>query len=66
MLWAAVGGIFTRFVEYSARLTLVYAGFAAVVAVVTWTYFGWLILLSGAQLSFYIQNPSHLASASGR
>jgi membrane protein len=60
VLWAAVGIIFTRFVEYSARLTLVYAGFAAVVAVVTWTYFGWLILLSGAQLSFYIQNPSYL------
>jgi membrane protein len=28
--------------------------------VVMWTYFGWLILLSGAQLSFYIQNPSYL------
>ncbi|HEY4340164.1 MAG TPA: YihY/virulence factor BrkB family protein [Steroidobacteraceae bacterium] len=60
VLWAAVGSLFTRFVEYSSRLTLVYAGFAAVVAVVTWTYFGWLILLSGAQLSFYIQNPSYL------
>ncbi|HEV2702014.1 MAG TPA: hypothetical protein VGV09_10315, partial [Steroidobacteraceae bacterium] len=42
------------------RLTLVYAGFAAVIAVVMWTYFGWLILLTGAQLSFYIQNPSYL------
>jgi membrane protein len=60
VLWAAVGGLFTRFVEYSSRLTLVYAGFATVVAVVMWTYFGWLILLSGAQLSFYIQNPSYL------
>jgi membrane protein len=60
VLWAAVGIVFTRFVEYTARLTLVYAGFAAVIAVVTWTYFGWLILLSGAQLSFYIQNPSYL------
>ncbi len=60
VLWAAVGSVFTRFVEYSSRLTLIYAGFAAVVAVVTWTYFGWLILLSGAQLSFYIQNPSYL------
>ena len=57
MLWAAIGSVFTRFVEYSSRLTLVYAGFAIVIAVVTWTYFGWLILLSGAQLSFYIQNP---------
>jgi membrane protein len=60
VLWAGVGIGFTRFVEYSARLTLVYAGFAAVIAVVTWTYFGWLILLSGAQLSFYVQNPSYL------
>jgi membrane protein len=60
VLWAAVGIVFTRFVEYSARLTLVYAGFAAVIAVVTWTYFGWVILLSGAQLSFYIQKPSYL------
>ena len=58
--WAAVGSVFTRFVEYSARLTLVYAGFAAVIAVVMWTYLGWLILLTGAQLSFYIQNPSYL------
>ncbi len=58
--WAAVGSVFTRFVEYSSRLTLVYAGFAAVIAVVMWTYFGWLILLTGAQLSFYIQNPGYL------
>ena len=60
VLWAAVGIAFTGFVEYSSRLTLVYAGFAAVVAVVMWTYLGWLILLSGAQLSFYIQHPSYL------
>jgi membrane protein len=25
-----------------------------------WTYFGWLILLIGAQLSFYVQNPEYL------
>src|SRR4029077_3086531 len=42
------------------RLTLVYAGFAIVVAALLWTYFGWLILLAGAQLSFYVQNPSYL------
>jgi membrane protein len=60
VLWAGMGSIFTRFVEYSARLTLVYAGFAAVISLVMWTYFGWVILLSGAQLSFYIQKPSYL------
>ena len=44
----------------STRLTIVYAGFAFIIAALLWTYFGWLILLSGAQLSFYVQNPSYL------
>ncbi len=60
VLWAAVGKMFTAFVVYSTRLTLVYAGFAVVVAALLWTYFGWLILLAGAQLSFYVQNPAYL------
>ncbi len=37
-----------------------YAGFAAVIAVFVWTYVGWLILLAGAQLAFYLQNPNYL------
>ena len=60
ILWAAVGKTFTAFVVYSTRMQLVYAGFAFVVAALLWTYFGWLILLAGAQLSFYIQNPTYL------
>ncbi len=60
MLWAAVGKLFTALVVYSTRLTIVYAGFAVVVAALLWTYFGWLILLAGAQLSFYMQNPTYL------
>ena len=60
VLWAAVGKTFTAFVVYSTRMQLVYAGFAFVVAALLWTYFGWLILLAGAQLSFYIQNPTYL------
>jgi membrane protein len=60
ILWAAVGKIFTAFVVYSTRLTIVYAGFAFVVAALLWTYFGWLILLAGARLSFYVQNPTYL------
>jgi membrane protein len=60
VLWAAIGKTFTAFVVYSTRLTIVYAGFAFVVAALLWTYFGWLILLAGAQLSFYVQNPTYL------
>ncbi len=58
--WVAIGKGFTGLVIHSSRLTLVYAGFAAVVAVFVWTYVGWLILLAGAQLAFYLQNPNYL------
>jgi len=60
VLWAAVGKVFTALVVYSTRLTIVYAGFAIIVAALLWTYFGWLILLVGAQLSFYVQNRNYL------
>jgi len=60
VLWAATGKLFTELVVYTTRLTVVYAGFAIIVAALLWTYLGWLILLVGVQLSFYIQNPAYL------
>jgi len=60
ILWAVVGKLFTAFVVYTTRLSVVYAGFAIIVAALLWTYFGWLILLIGAQLSFYVQNRNYL------
>jgi membrane protein len=60
ILWAAIGRFFTLFVLYSSRLTIVYAGFAIIIATLVWIYFNWIILLLGAQVSFYAQNPSYL------
>ena len=60
ILWVVVGQLFTAFVVYTTRLSVVYAGFAIIVAALLWTYFGWLILLIGAQLSFYVQNRHYL------
>src|SRR3984957_6068933 len=60
ILWAAIGRFFTLFVLYSSRLTVVYAGFAIIIATLVWTYLNWIILLIGAQVSFYAQNPSYL------
>ncbi len=59
-LWVSMGKVFTAFVVYSTRLTVVYAGLSFAVAALLWTYFGWLILLAGALLSFYLQNPTYL------
>ena len=59
-LWAAVGALFTRIVVYSAKTAAIYAGFAVVLLFLFWLYVSWLILLLGAQLSFYVQHPEHL------
>ena len=60
LLWAAVGALFTRIVVYSAKTAAVYAGFAVVLLFLFWLYLSWLIMLLGAQLSFYVQHPEHL------
>jgi membrane protein len=62
VLWAAVGAGFTAFVRYSTQLVAVYTGFAIVITALIWVYLSWLILMIGAQLSFYVQNPHYLRS----
>jgi membrane protein len=59
-LWAMVGAMFTRIVVYSTKTMAIYAGFAIVLLFLLWLYLSWLILLLGAQLSFYLQHPEHL------
>lgn len=60
LLWVAVGAAFTRVVVYSTNLTLVYSSFAILITALIWIYVAWLILLIGAQLTFYVQNPQYL------
>jgi membrane protein len=59
-LWTMVGAVFTRVVVYSTKTMAIYAGFAVVLLFLLWLYISWLILLLGAQLSFYLQHPEHL------
>ncbi len=60
LLWAASGALFTQIVAASTRMVAIYAGFAIFLAALIWIYLSWLILLIGAQLSFYVQNPRYL------
>ena len=48
-----------------ARTMVIYAGFAIVIVALIWLYVSWLILLLGAQLSFYVQNPQYLRPGRG-
>jgi membrane protein len=65
LLWAASGALFTRIVAASTNMVAIYAGFAIFLATLIWIYLSWLILLIGAQLSFYVQNPRYLRVGQG-
>lgn len=64
-LWAASGVIFTSFVAGSTRTVVIYASFAIAIVALIWVYVSWLVLLLGAQLSFYVQNPQYLRPGRG-
>ena len=65
LLWAASGALFTRIVAASTQMVAIYAGFAIFLATLIWIYVSWIILLIGAQLSFYVQNPRYLRVGQG-
>ena len=60
--WVAASFGFTRLVAYSTEMMAVYAGFAIVLLALMWVWLNWLILLTGALLAFYLQNPAYLRS----
>lgn len=63
--WLASGVIFATSVANSGRTMMIYAGFAVVIVALIWLYISWLVLLLGAQLSFYVQNPQYLRPGRG-
>ena len=59
-LWATLGVVVATFIVNSARTMTVYGGFAIAIIALIWLYLNWLVLLVGAQLAFYHQNPAYL------
>lgn len=60
VLWQSVGWAFAVFIASSAQYAAVYSGFAILVLLLIWLYISWLILLVGAQIAFFVQNPHYL------
>jgi membrane protein len=58
VLWGIVGEAFAAFVAGSAKYSAIYSSFAVLILFLLWLYAGWLIILIGAQVSFFHQNPS--------
>jgi membrane protein len=60
LLWVGSGSLFTSFFVSVSRWEAIYSGFAIVIIAMLWMHLSWLILLLGAQLAFYLQNPDYL------
>lgn len=60
IMWATLSAAFAAFVVNSTMRLKVYAGFALPITALIWLYLNWLVLLIGAQLAFYFQNPAYL------
>jgi membrane protein len=59
-LWQTTGWAFAAFIAGSAKYAAIYSSFAILILLLIWLYINWLVLLIGAQISFYVQNPQYL------
>lgn len=60
ILWQSAGWGFTSFVAGSTKYTAIYSSFAVLVLFLIWLHVSWLLVLIGANISYYYQHPEHL------
>jgi membrane protein len=60
VLWQTIGWGFASFIASSKQYSAIYSGFAIVILFMIWLYYSWLIILIGAEVSFYYQYPKFL------
>ncbi len=61
VLWQTAGWVFAHFIASSSKYAAIYSSFAVVILVLIWLYVNWLIVLVGAKMTFFIQNPRHMS-----
>ncbi len=64
ILWKVTGSVFKIFIIDSTNYTAIYSGFAIMIIFMLWIYINWLIVLTGASLSYYHQNPDRISDQS--
>lgn len=60
LLWKSMGFAFSSFIASSANYVAIYAAFATLIILMIWLYASWLVILIGANISFYVQYPRYL------
>lgn len=59
VVWQSASAAFATFVA-NTNYTAIYSGFAILIVLLLWIYVGWLIILMGCRLAFYVQYPRFL------
>ena len=59
VLWETVGWAFASYIVTSTKYAAVYATFSTLILFMIWLYLSWAILLVGASIAFYHQNPEY-------
>lgn len=62
IIWKIMGWSVSVFVANSASNIAIYSAFASIIILMVWMYLGWLVLLVGASVAFYQQNPKMMSS----
>lgn len=57
VLWQTSGIGFGAFIATSANYARIYSSLSIIILGLIWLYTSWLILLLGAQIAYYVQNP---------
>lgn len=60
VLWQTTGLVFASMIVGSTNYTAIYSAFATLILFMIWLYLTWLILLVGASIAFYYQNPNYV------
>jgi len=64
ILWKLIGALFTAFIVNSTNYTAIYSTFAILIIFMIWIYVSWLIVLTGASISYYYQNLDRISNKS--
>jgi membrane protein len=59
VMWKLLGWLFGVFVAGSASYAAIYSAFAALALFIIWVDMGWRVVLIGACICYYLQNPSN-------
>ncbi len=60
LIWKAMGAVFQSVFANSSSNEIIYLAFFTIILVMIFVYLGWLVLLTGSSIAYYLQNPARI------